>query len=93
MLTIKDLKDMTPDTIFAKGVIVDSPDGINMMNSGRMLKWVACRGGIWDWAIYCCYDDEHDYDYAKSDGEKVTSEENIKKLVTCDDEAFKMYRY
>ena len=93
MLTLQQLKDMTPDSVFAKGTIVDSPEGINITNSGRMLKWVAQRGGIWDWAIYCCFDDEHDYEYAKSYGDKVHDAENIKKLVECDDEAFKMYRH
>ena len=93
MITLEKLKAMEPDTIFARGVIVDSPDGINMMNSGRLLKWVACRGGIWDWAIYCCYDDECDYEYAKQSGEKVHNEHNIKKLVECDTGAFKMYRH
>lgn len=91
MLTLKMLKDMDPG-VFMTGEIVDSPDGINMMNSGQQLRWVATRGGIHDWAIYVgpasqSIEDVKDY------GDKVTSERNIKKLVECDDEAFEMYRY
>ena len=92
MLTLEKLKEMKPDTIFAKGEIVDSPDGINMTNSGKMLKWIVIRGGIHDWAIYC-HLAEKDYEWIKDYGDKVHSKENIKKLVSCDDEAFKMYRY
>ena len=38
MLTLKKLKEMKPDTIFAKGEIVDNENGINMTRSGR-LRW------------------------------------------------------
>lgn len=92
MLTLKQLKEMEPDTIFAKGEIIDSPDGINMENTGKQLRWVACRGGIHDWAIYCHLADK-DWDFIKTQGNKVIREKNIKKLIPCDDEAFKMYRY
>jgi len=92
MLILKQLKEMKPSTIFLKGEIIDSPDGINMENSGNQLKWVACRGGIHDWAIYCDSCDKT-WEEIKSYGNKVTGEENIKRLVPCDDEAFKMYRY
>lgn len=33
------------------------------------------------------------FDWIVNYGDKVHSEENIKKLCPCDDEAFKMYRY
>lgn len=92
MLTIKKLKDMEPYTIFNSGTVIDSPDGINIDNSGKTLRWVACRGGIHDWAIYCGLED-WSKELVASDGNKVTSEHNIKKLVECDDEAFKKYRY
>ena len=92
MLTLKDLKEMEPDTIFANGETVDSPEGINMDNTGQELRWVAVRGGIHDWAIYCDLIYRSGMD-VKNMGNKVTIEANIKKLVPCDDEAFKMYRY
>ena len=92
MLTLQNLKDMEPDTIFATGVTTNDPAGINMSNDGRELRWVACRGGIHDWAIYIQSADWPE-DEVKRVGDKVTSEHNIKKLVPCDDEAFRMYRY
>jgi len=91
MLTLKQLKEMKPG-IFAKGETIDSPDGINMENSGQQLKWVAVRGLIHDWAIYCHLTD-YSYEVVRDVGNKVTGEQNIKRLVSCDDEAFKMYRY
>ncbi len=91
-LTLKELKEMMPDTIFARGTVSDNPVGVNMTNSGRLLRWAAVRGGIHDWAIYCHWA-EKSYAWIKSYGDKVTSEANIQKLVPCDDESFKMYRY
>ncbi len=91
-LTVKQLEGMQPG-IFAKGEIVDSPEGINMSNSGRMLKWVAVRGGgIPDWAIYCHFADK-DWEWIRNCGDKVCDKKNIKKLVLCTDEAFRKYRY
>ena len=83
---------MKPSTIFLKGTMVDSPDGINMGNTGKQLRWLAVRGGIHDWAIYCHLADK-DWDFIRTQGNKVGGEENIKRLVPCDDEAFKMYRH
>lgn len=92
MLTLQQLKDMPPNTVFARGEVEDSPDGVNMSNSGGILRWVAVRGGIWDWAIYCHYADRS-WEFVKSQGDKIYGKTNIKKLVPCDDEAFKKYRY
>ena len=92
MLTLQQLKDMQPDTIFATGTVSDNANGINMTRSDKLLRWVAVRGGIWDWAIYI-YWAERSEQHIKDYGDKVTGEANIKKLVSCDDEAFKMYRY
>lgn len=91
-LTLQKLKDMEPDTIFATGVTTDDPGGVNMAGTGQNLRWVACRGGIHDWAIYVQNENWSDQ-RVKEMGDKVTSEANIKKLVPCDDEAFAMYRY
>lgn len=92
MLTLEKLKAMQPGLWFATGLTTDDPKGINMNRSGKQLKWVAVRGGIWDWAIYIHWA-ESSIGYVASNGDKVTFESHIKKLVPCDDEAFKMYRY
>ena len=91
MLTLKALKEMKPG-VFMKGVTVDDSTGCNMTGSGKDLKWVASRGDIHDWAIYVLFSDRS-WEEVKSNGDKVYDEENIKKLVPCDNEAFEMYRY
>ena len=121
MLTLQQLKDMVPETMFAQGegLIIhpwfnNEPD--NLVNEvgepdkhGRYVKvkWVACRGGIHDWAIYHSLDsnlEPSDYmggfqhleaseEQIKRGGAKLRREDEIKKFVPCDDEAFAMYRY
>ena len=91
MLTLQNLKDMEPG-IFATGVAIDESGGLYMANTGRELRWVAVRGGIHDWTIYC-HLSGWDKDWIRANGDKVCGEEHIKKLVPCDDEAFKKYRY
>jgi len=92
MLTIEKLKAMQPDTVFATGTANDNPNGLFMANTNKQLRWVAVRGSIHDWAIYCHFADKNE-EYIKKCGDKVTFENHIKKLVPCDDEAFEMYRY
>lgn len=91
-LTADVLEWITPHSIFAQGEIVDSPEGVNMSNSGKMLRWVAVRGGISDWAIYAHFADKSWQEIAEG-GDKVFNKENIKKLVPCDESALKAYRY
>ena len=95
MLTLKDLKEMQREAIFAQGEVIDSPEGINLANTGKTIKWVACRGWIEDWAIYADnpYTPQSSFEEVKDYGDKVHSEEHIKKLVYCDNEAFAMYRH
>ena len=92
MLTLEDLKAMPPHTIIAEGTANDSPDGLFMANTNRPLKWVAVRGSVHDWAIYCHFADKS-IDWIKKHGDKVYNEKHIRMLVPCDDEAFKMYRF
>ena len=94
MLTLKKLKEMEPG-IFAQGIVEDKPKGINMADTGTLLKWVAVRGGIHDWTIYADnpYHPRGSHEGVANLGDKLTGEENIRKLVPCDTEAFKMYRY
>ena len=91
MLSLQDLKDMAPDTIFATGETIDGPSGVNMTGSLLPLRWVAVRGGIHDWAVYI-----HSADWStkqvRENGDKIHNRQIIKKLVSCDDEALEMYR-
>jgi len=92
MLTLQKLKDMKPHEIIDTGTVSDNHIGINMSNSNELLRWVAVRGGIHDWAIYI-YFAFKDVEWILRAGDKVHDKENIQKLVPCDDEAFKLYRH
>lgn len=94
MLTLQKLKEMEPFETFMSGDTIDNHTGCNMTGTSKILTYVACRGQIHDWAIYCQYKDEGwSLQRIHDEGEKVTSEEHIKRLVPCDKQAFEMYRY
>lgn len=118
MLTIEDLKAMEPNSIFASGFgEIEHPwfndatpveDGGSLLADGRhtVVKWVAVRGGIYDWAIYhsmdanLCLSDYFDSvdhlnvsNYAIAHhGAKVHNREIIQKWVNCTEEALNLYR-
>lgn len=92
MLTLEKLKELPKHEIFAAGTANDDPNGLFMANTNRELRWVAVTGEIGDWCIYCHFADK-DSDWIKNHGDKVVMENHIKKLVSCDKEAFEMYRY
>lgn len=94
LLTIEKLKSIKEGQVFMTGEIENSPEGLNMSSSniGKKLMWVAKRGTIHDWAIYAHWADKG-FDFVLTQGDKVTSKDNIKKLVNCDDEALSMYRF
>lgn len=107
-LTLQKLKELPPG-IFAKGEILDGPTGCNVANTGKMMRWVAVRGDIHDWAIYTQnphyinsedpevvavgYGGVWDWEKIRREGDKISMAHHIHRLVQCDDEAFKMYRY
>lgn len=93
MLTLEKLKEMPPHEVIASGVIENSHEGIYMtpMDIGRKLRWVAKRGEIHDWAIYITWA-SYGLEFALTNGDKITSQANIKKLVPCNEEALSWYR-
>ena len=93
MLTIAMLKAMPPCTIFATGKLFDASDGLFMANTGRMLRWVAIRGEIPDWAIYCHFAFDKSTSWIAQNGDKVIYKVHIRKCVLCDDEALNWYRF
>jgi len=80
---------------FAQGVLIDLPEGTNLANTGRKVKWVAVRGNVPDWAVYA--QNPHygemawSFNRIEHYGDKVFAS-NAKKLVSCDDEALAAYR-
>lgn len=119
MLTIKELKEMEPNTIFASGIgLINHPwpdlatsviEGGTLEADGwsTKVKWVAIRGGIYDWAIYHSMDsniilDDHfnnpihldaSEDRIAKIGAKLHNPEKIREFISCNDEAFEMYRH
>ena len=92
-LTLYALELLDPRATIATGTAPDSPEGINMTNSGRTLRWVAVRGGgAPDWAIYCHLANK-DEEWIKRHGDKVHDEQTIRRLVPCVDKAFEQYRH
>ena len=80
--------------IFVQGLTIDSPKGINIANTGKVIKWVAVRGNIYDWAIYTDnpFIPQVSFFGVRDWGDKLHNREAVKKLVPCDEEALKMYR-
>lgn len=78
--------------IFANGETSDNTEGCNMPNSGRKLRWVAKKGYANDWCIYIHLFHMNE-SWIAQHGDKVTSETNIRKLISVSDEVFKLYRY
>lgn len=91
-LTVYALELLEPRATIATGFAPDSPEGINMTNSGKSLRWVAVRGqGAPDWAIYCHWS-WRDVEWIKRMGDKVHDRKTIKRLVPCTAEVLKRYR-
>ncbi len=86
MLTKEMLEAMPLDTIFATGVTTHK--GLYK----EPVRWLAVRGGIADWAIYY-HEEAMGIKYIRDHGDKCFTEDIIKKLVPCDETAFKAYRY
>lgn len=106
MLTLQQLKDMEPG-VFADGITTikhpwygQSPEYPETIE----VRWVATRGGIYDWAIYHSFHTNitmfasHPHTEASDrmiaeNGEKLHDIEKVKELVPCDEEALEMYRH
>lgn len=96
MMTFLEFQRIEPGTMFAQGIALNQPGGLYMESAphlqGKELQWVAKKGyGYDDWSIYCHWA-EHGLQYVLDHGDKVTSRENILKLVPCDEEMLSHYR-
>lgn len=92
MLTLEEFNNLPKGEVFATGVLPNSPDGIFMTRDGGELRWVAKNGFGDDWAIYC-HRSYHTVEWIRDHGDKVITEQYIKKCVPCEDEVYKKYRY
>ena len=95
MMTLEQLENFSPREIMAQGVIENGPEKHQLYmtnyNVGKKLLWVAIKGGADDWAIYIHWE-TMGVAYVIKSGDKVYSNESIRKLVPCDDEVLKRYR-
>jgi hypothetical protein len=93
-LLTKEKFDLIPGgDIFASGIIKNEETGIYMTSTdiGRELLWIAKKGYGDDWAIYTHWA-SNGLKYVLEQGDKICTDEYIKKLVPCTDEIFKRYR-
>lgn len=91
-MTLEEFNTISPGTIFATGILENSPEGIYMTEEGGRLRWVAVKGYANDWAVYCLWP-YYTEKYVAENGDKVVSEAYIRRCVPCSDEVFNRYRY
>jgi hypothetical protein len=92
MITLEQFNMFEHSDVFASGVLPNSPDGIFMTRDGGNLRWVAKKGVINDWSIYCYWEDKS-INWITINGDKLYSEQYIKKCINCSEEVLKLYRY
>lgn len=80
-----------PGAVFAIGNAPDSPEGLNMTGSGKTLFWVAVKGYVDGWRLYCSFE-SREY-YTKEHGYKVMDFDNVLRVLAADDGMLKHYRY
>lgn len=85
-LTMEMLENAEPNSILFCGVVEDSPKGFNMMNTGKLLKYVLVRRGIKDWCIYCDYlKNNASNQHIFNRGQKVPKE-YVENVISCSGE-------
>jgi|AntAceMinimDraft_10_1070366.scaffolds.fasta_scaffold42887_2 hypothetical protein len=75
--------------IFAAGLVWDTTV-INITGKRILLRWVAARGGVADWAVYVGMPEESFGEIARV-GDKV-SKQSAFALLDCDEAAQQTYR-
>lgn len=92
-LSFKEFQNIESGTVFAKGIIMDGPNGLHMTNNSEQeLRWLAKKGeGYDDWAVYVATSSQS-YEYIEQYGDKVFSERNILKCIQADRETLNRYR-
>ena len=89
----KEQFDLIPNgNVFATGVLPNSPEGIFMTRDEGELRWVAKKGYGNDWAVYCHWS-SRSIEWIAAEGDKVQTEEYIKRCVPCTSEVMKLYRF
>ena len=92
MLTEELFDVIDDDTVFLRGETIDNYTGINMANTGEVLKWIAKKGNADDWTIYIHFANMG-YHFVETNGDKVYNKEHIQRLVPCEETVLNKYRF
>ena len=92
MLNMESFSKIDSGKVFAQGESTDSPEGLYMEGTNRPLKWVAVKGYAEDWCVYTHFS-ERGFAFVRTNGDKVKDKHNIQKVVPCEEDVFKRYRY
>lgn len=89
-----------PEGVIASGLISDSPDGIDIDGTNKILYYVVWKYNQQDWVIYCMrYETvkgmhiEDSYAHIANHGTKVTNDSDIKKVFNCSKKVLDLYTY
>lgn len=95
-LNLTQLKAFKPDAIIAHGEARNEPHGLYMSSEpsyqGRELIWIAVKHDNDRWACYTSWADKSLLEVLKS-GDKVTSENHIKRLINVDQDCMEHYNF
>ncbi len=92
MLTKKEFDELPDGAIFRTGEIIDSPEGINMSGSGKMLRFIAKKRYTDDWCVYVHWA-TNDWSFIQSNGDKVHDKENIRRAVPHEEVLMSQYAF
>lgn len=94
MLTLEVFNKFENGIVMEMGIIRNNPEGVYMTDTriGDRMLWYAKKGHGNDWCIYIGWE-EWGGDRILTNGDKVRTQENIRKLVKCTDEVYKLYRH
>jgi len=90
MFTREKLDKLEPLVIFASGLDFDEEGGINMWSTHELLRWVAVRGEVDDWAVYVDKADKS-VESVKDFGCKIFKDQAVK-LINGSQDFYDRYR-
>lgn len=91
MLTYDEFVALPAFELFAHGMTNDKPGGLNIMGTGKSICWVAVKGKINDWAMYCGW--SNNIEHLMQFGDKVLDKTNITNVLKVDEQVLNCYRY
>lgn len=92
MFTLKQLTNLKPHIVFSSGIFINKRDTFALGNENALIRWIAKRGMINDWAIYY-HLEIHSDKWILEHGFKLHEPTHIRNLVPCDEPMFLKYRH